>query len=384
MELHTLLIETAKSEGFPLAGSVDIDLAYSHVPAKPESSIQSHIEKYDEWIQSGFAGSMDYLVRGRDRRADPRLLFPEARSIFCVALPYSKNQAGSKNPIEGPRYARYLQGRDYHCDMAEKLERVMKKVSENFDSSPIEGPLRWKVCVDTSAILEKSWASLAGLGWIGKNSLLIHPQYGSYLFLGEVLLNQATGRSPSPLPNYCGNCSRCMDACPTKAFSQPRLLDSNRCISYWTLEKRGKLPISSDDKKKIGPWVAGCDICQEVCPFNRKPTQTAETNLALEGLATDLNQWRDLISEDQASYRNRVRGSALNRVKPVQFSRNLAISLANCLEQATESEFKSMMQWLEPVISKRIHQPRGILEGDEVAHEEWKTCLSIIQTRNQI
>lgn len=368
MDLHSVLIEEAQKEGFPLAGSVDLDLA--------SQAIQPHIAHFDQWLAAGYAGKMDYIQRGRDRRADPRLLFPQAQSIFCVAMPYPKQPAGAENSSKGPRYARYLQGPDYHIEITEKLERVMQAVNSRLSAAQ-KSPLIWKVCVDTSAVLERSWAELCGLGWIGKNTLLIHPRYGSYLFLGEVLLSASTGRAPSPLPNYCGNCNRCLTTCPTQALPSPRVLDSNRCISYSTLEKRGDLALPKEQKEKFGNWIAGCDICQEVCPFNRKPTQEALCNgeNIPKNISTELNQWEDLLREDSNAYRERVRHSALKRIKPEQFSRNLAMSLMNSLIKANHEEFGAMKEKLGSLIRIRLES-----ETDLFAKSEWERCQAVIDS----
>lgn len=319
---YSLLIESAREEGFPLAGAVDLALAREELAA--------HVARYDQWLARGYDGAMSYLRRGRDRRADPTRVFPEARSILCVAEPYPAAPAGSLEPEVGPRYARYLRRSDYHEDIPTRLERVMARISEKMH----DPELRWKICVDTSAVLERSWAALAGLGWIGKNTLLIHPRHGSYLFLGEVLINRETGAGPRPLPDYCGNCTRCLKACPTRAFVEPHTLDANRCISYWTLEKRGDLPISSDDRAAMGRWVAGCDLCQEACPFNIRPTRAALAEpppvdpLRHDG-ATSLRGWRELLEESPEEYRLRTRNSALSRVKFAEFRRNLLNALQN-------------------------------------------------------
>src|SRR5690606_9214103 len=147
----------------------------------------------------------------------------------------------------------------------DRLEALMNRLSADWNSR-LGLTLEWKVCVDTSAVLERSWAALSGLGWIGKNTLLIHPQYGSYLFLAEVLLSVRTGEGPKPLKDYCGNCTRCLSACPTGAL-EPHWLKSQDCIAYLTLEKRGAWDKNEEFKRKMGTWVAGCDLCQEVCPF---------------------------------------------------------------------------------------------------------------------
>jgi epoxyqueuosine reductase len=330
--LNTPLLEQlrqfALDEGFIEAGGVDLNLAWP--------IYQDHVRHYDEWLARGNAGEMHYLVRGRDRRADPRLVFPETQSIFVALLPYRKAPAGQIDPSKGPRYARYLDGADYHERVADRLERVVAGVAT---ANPDAG-LRWKVCVDTSAVLERTWAALSGLGWIGKNTLLIHPKHGSYTFIGVVLLNASLDAGPRLLPDFCGNCTRCLASCPTKAIEAPHSVDSRKCIAYWTLEKRGELELSPEQKKAIGTWVAGCDLCQEACPFNAKPTRAAALDPTLdrepqEG-AICSSTWRELDNESEPDYRARIRGSALSRVKPEMFRRNLEIARENA-ESPAES-----------------------------------------------
>jgi epoxyqueuosine reductase len=258
--------------------------------------------------------------------------------------------------------------------MAEKLERVMKRVAHEWSVSAVK-PLTWKVCVDTSAVLERSWAALAGLGWIGKNSLLINPQYGSYLFLGEVLVSELTGHGPTPIKNYCGNCTRCLESCPTGAFVKPGMLDSKRCIAYSTLEKRGSLAeLDETQKRAIGTWIAGCDICQEVCPFNTKPVKTAVAHGEAEKMpaidaATSLRDWRALLEETPEQYKARIKDSSLSRVKPGQFSRNLAIALGNAVLM---SESASWARELRELVARRVEA-----ETDPDARVEWVRCLEI-------
>ncbi len=371
MSFHSLLLKCATNEGFPLAGALDIDTVLGD---SPDRLMNVHVDRYDEWLSKGYEGAMSYLRRGRDRRADPRIVFPEAQSILCVAMPYPVFPAGQEDISKGPRYARYLRRRDYHDDIAERLERVMQRVAENW-KTPHEKSLTWKVCVDTSAVLERSWAALAGLGWIGKNSLLIHPQYGSYLFLGEVLISEKTGHGPSPLRNYCGNCTRCLDSCPTGAFVKPGMLDSNRCIAYSTLEKRGSLAeLDEKQKSSMGTWIAGCDVCQEVCPFNTKPVkaavasnESAQTPL-IDG-ATSLQTWRELLEETPEQYKARIKGSSLSRVKPGQFSRNLAIALSNAIKASSDP---SWFQNLRELVARRVE-----IETDPDARVEWVRCYEV-------
>jgi epoxyqueuosine reductase len=367
-DFHRLLVDSAQAEGFPIAGALDLDLA--------KEAMAPHIASYDQWLAQGHAGAMSYLERGRDRRADPQLVFPEAQSVFCVALPYPKRAGGAESIAQGPRYARYIHGRDYHETIAEKLERVMQKVKADWQSPAGNPPLKWKVCVDTSAVLERSWAVQAGLGWIGKNTLLIHPIHGSYLLLGEVLINQRTGLGPRPLPDYCGNCTRCMKSCPTGAIERPHLLNSRRCISYWTLEKRGPLDLPEEDLHSINGWIAGCDLCQEVCPFNFKPVKQELAHPALDAAPSPEHphDWLTLLLEDEASYKARVKESALSRVKPAQFRRNLAITLTNAHE-LLEPQVRAQLQ---PLIEARLQA-----ETDEAARAQWDRCLKVFQAPNR-
>jgi epoxyqueuosine reductase len=353
------LLCAAKAHQFPLAGALDIDTVLSQ-----QGDFHDHLKRFDSWLDRGYAGEMGYLKRGRDRRADPRLVFPEAQSILCVAIPYERLATGALDQ-SGPRYARYLRGHDYHEIIAQRLERLMAELAKELPE------LAWKVCVDTSAILERSWATLTGLGWIGKNTTLIHPKFGSYLFLGEVLINKKVDQGPSPLPNYCGSCTRCLEGCPTQAFSAPGTLNSNRCISYWTLEKRGALELSKEDQAAIGRWVAGCDICQEVCPFNLKPSREV-----IEGIdplfpytsqsdSTRLNSWSELLQETELQYAQRVKESALNRVKPAQFSRNLAIAFSNAIATIPKDELRK----IRPLVEFRANQG------------EWKSVLEKVDNQ---
>jgi epoxyqueuosine reductase len=269
---------------------------------------------------------MEYLSRGSARRADPEKLFPGAMGVFCVAAPYGprEDDTAAIDPATGVAYARYLRGRDYHTVMTERLAALLTEAAESF-------PFRSKICCDTSAVLERSLAYLAGLGWIGKNTCLIHPQYGSYLFLAEAFLDEPPGGRPNPMPDRCGTCSACLDDCPTRAFTEPGRLDAKRCLSYWTLEKRGDLSLGADDRSAIANRVAGCDICQEVCPYNRKPRPVLLPDWSDEAAdATRLRAWDALLAESEEEYRMRVRHSALSWVKYREWRRNLELVCAAC------------------------------------------------------
>jgi epoxyqueuosine reductase len=263
---------------------------------------------FAEWVRRGLAGEMSYLTDRRgEMRADPRTLLPTARSLICVAKRYDEAPAGG--PI-----SRYAHGPDYHGVLRTGLERLAHMLEERV------GPFDWKAVVDTAPLLERAYARRAGLGWIGKNTCLIREGEGSWFFLGELLISLQL-EPDAPPPDRCGTCTCCIDACPTKAIvptgrAQPAwALDARRCISYLTIELRG--PIPEELQAGMGEHVFGCDVCQEVCPWNSAPGSTG--GLALEELAA--------LAEQQ--FEALFRGTAVRRVRYAGFRRNAAIALAN-------------------------------------------------------
>lgn len=312
--IKEIFSRAAQDSGFQISGIVDLDLA---------EDFKTHSEKYKKWIDLGYQGSMEYLIRGLERRLNPKLLLPTAQSVFCVGLRYSaKPLIGKKG---SPRYARYLRNSDYHDRMKTQLEVALRKFLSLLPEEQAKN-FEYKICVDTSAVLERSWAFLAGLGWLGKNTLLIHPEIGSYFFIGTVLTNLKTNIAPTPLKNYCGNCRKCLDHCPTQALLEPGTLDARQCISYLTLEKRGAWEISDEKKAKMKDWVAGCDLCQEICPFNSKAAAVAQTEITDDSIALGL---QEALSESPSDYKLRVKDTALSRIKPEDWRRNLENAYKN-------------------------------------------------------
>ncbi len=295
------LTEILEKEGFPVSGLVDVSAV--------REEYGRHSSRYAQWIAEGKHGEMGYLLRGLDRRLNPELVFPGVKSVLAVLRPYSPHPVGD----EDLRYARYLNGPDYHETIQSGLDRAMNawKTERGWGEE-----FQYKICVDTSAVLERTWAVLAGLGWIGKNTLLIHPQLGSYVFIGVVFLNREFGFLPELLKDYCGPCTRCLGACPVGALADHDL-DSRKCISYLTLEKRGPF----EENVELHGYVAGCDLCQEVCPYNTKPVRRSVPVPPAAHLVLDESI---LLSETEVEYRERIRGSALSRVKYPDFKRNLA------------------------------------------------------------
>jgi epoxyqueuosine reductase len=278
--------------------------------------------RYRAWIERGMAGEMHYLEgRRAELRRDPAQLLEGARSVICVGKLY---HAAQPLPPGGPKVSRYAQGRDYHDVLREGLERMAQRLRA------IE-PFDYKICVDTAPLLERSLARLAGLGWIGKNTCLIHEPLGSWFFLGEMITTLDL-EPCSPPPDRCGSCTRCITACPTQAIVPAQAIvpdggqwtiDSRRCISYLTIELHG--PIPAEHHAGMGDHVFGCDICQEVCPWNSAAPVTTEPDFVPRALPP----LEELAHMSEEEFREISRGTALARPKYAGFMRNVAIARAN-------------------------------------------------------
>jgi epoxyqueuosine reductase len=274
-----------------------------------------HAAAFERWLDAGHAGTMDYLARTRGERVDPQRLLPGARSVIAVALSYAPPQP---EPASWHPVARYARGRDYHDVMRPRLERLAAAVAE------IAGPAtRSRAAVDTSAVLERDLAARAGLGWFGKNTNLLAPELGSYFFIGIVLTTAALAPD-GPLPDRCGTCTACLEACPTAAFVGAYVLDARRCISYLTIEHRGGIEPAL--AAGLGSWLFGCDVCQEVCPWNRRAATTREAAFVPPEA---LEPPEALLELDAPGFRRRFRGSALSRSKRRGLRRNAALWLGN-------------------------------------------------------
>jgi len=295
----------------------------------------AHGAAFERWLDAGFAGTMHYLARGRADRLDPRRFLPDCRSVIAVALSYNHGDADrSWDPI-----ARYARGRDYHDLMRPRLGELAAFVSE------VGGPgTRCRSAVDTSAVLERDLAAGAGLGWIGKNTNLLTPSLGSYVLLGLVLTT-ADLAGDERQPDRCGTCTACLEACPTNAFVQAWVLDASRCISYLTIEHRGDVPERL--RESVRDWVFGCDVCQEVCPWNRKAMPSREPALAP---AAPLGRLATLLTLDTDAFRARFRGSAISRAKRAGLVRNVALALGNRGEVAARPALERVRGDDEPSV----------------------------------
>jgi len=265
------------------------------------------------WVEAGHAATMGYLDRRLEERLDPRRVLPGARSVLCVALNYYQGEPAdaSWRPV-----ARYAWGRDYHDVIAPRLERLAAHLAE-------AGGARSRGYVDTGPVLERDLAARAGLGWVGKNTMLLHPRLGSWFFLG-VLLTTAELARDAPLADRCGSCRACLDACPTGAFVAPYVLDARRCISYLTIEHRGD--IDPDLQPGMAGWQFGCDICQDVCPWNRKAPTTAEADFVPEAAYPGAEA---VSAMDDADFRRHFAGTPILRAKAAGMRRNALIYWKN-------------------------------------------------------
>jgi epoxyqueuosine reductase len=280
-----------------------------------------HADFLAQWLTRDYAGSMHYLHRHRDSRIDVRAWLPWAKSVIVAAMNYNQPAPGEKAEDEQRGgVAMYAWGEDYHVVLREKMDAVVRELREALGES-----FQARVCVDTSAITERELAVAAGIGWIGKNTLVLHQSLGSFFFIGEIITDLELA-SDAPEPDHCGSCTRCLDACPTAAFPQPYVMDARRCISYLTIEHRGE--IDAELAAKTGEWVFGCDVCQSVCPYNRRAPETAEPRFRC-GPDDARPLIEDIISWDEAAYREHVRGKATARAKLHMWKRNAEIAKRN-------------------------------------------------------
>lgn len=283
------------------------ELGFELFGATPASPVPD-IEFFRQWLSQGFGATMTYLNRQAERRGDPEKILPGVKSLLCVGLNYFTGAPGD-------RIARYAHGEDYHRVIGEKL-----KALEAFIVSTVGGAAVTKSYVDTGPVLERSYAARAGLGWIGKNTMLINDGLGSYFFLGEILttLEFAPEDYGVPALDQCGTCSKCLDACPTGAFPEPGVLDTNRCVSYLTIEYKKEFTL--EQETMVGGHIYGCDVCQEVCPYNDRIPTTPAREFQPRGVVLEFLEAKGRA--DESSFSRLIEGSAMERISLKQWIRN--------------------------------------------------------------
>ena len=266
---------TAHRLGFSFCGIARAEYLYEEAP------------RLEEWLRRGYQGKMGYLENHFDKRLDPTLLVPGAKSVVSLLYNYYPEKDVAKSDY---KVARYAYGHDYHFIIKEKLKAMLDEIRGAI------GHVDGRVFVDSAPVMERAWARKSGLGWIGKNSLLINKEGGSFFFLAEMIIDLEL-EYDGPVKDYCGTCTACIDACPTDAITEPYVVDGSKCISYFTIELKEEIP--ADVKGKFGQWIFGCDICQEVCPWNRFAKPHNEPGfLPSEQLANlSTNDWKELTEE---------------------------------------------------------------------------------------
>ena len=317
-DLDLLLKKHALDAGFDWCGIADID----------DPTLSNAIKRYDDWLARGNHASMEYLVRHRPKKSDPRLFFEQAQSVLCVAALYADESDlmvdSSFNKIyldeEKALVSLYTRYPDYHLEIEKKLTLLQEKI---YRAYKIES----KIFVDAQPMLDRFWGWRAGLGWIGKNSMLINRKHGSFFFIGGLLISEKV-KADEPSADHCGRCTKCIDACPTNAINDQREILSDRCIGYHTIENKAEIPESV--ASKMGRWVAGCDICQIVCPWNNSSKQFSFD----EFVERDLNpvygsKIEDLLKWNEEEFKSKVKKFAMGRMKFSSFQRNIKIAFKN-------------------------------------------------------
>lgn len=287
--------------------------------AEPLDDERQHLQT---WLARGYHATMHYMERTSDKRLDPRFILPSARSIVVVAISYDTPYRHTEQPNRG-KISRYSWGDDYHDVLLQKLRAVTAWLATRVPE------VESKVYVDTGPVMEKQWARRAGIGWQGKNTNVISRTMGSFFFLG-VLLTSAELEADAPISDYCGTCTACLDACPTGALVEPYVLDASRCISYWTIETKPDVEFPEPIRRNLDGWLFGCDVCQDVCPWNRFRKETLQPAFLPRNNETSL-VLEQILSMTPEQFRERFRRSPLKRPKLAGLQRN-----ARMLQAAAE------------------------------------------------
>jgi epoxyqueuosine reductase len=313
-------------------------------------------EHFLDWLEQGKAAGLEYMHRHAEPRRHPEHVLPGVRSVVMVGLSYNPIEPDPPASPRSGKVARYARGRDYHKVLWKRLERLGDRLTSEFPEANI------RAVADTAPLLERDFARLAGLGWIAKNTMLISRSVGSYTVLGALLTDLDLEPDLPFEANHCGSCTRCLDACPTDAFDGPYRLDANRCISNWTIEHRGELPDEAADS--LHGWLFGCDICQEVCPWNRKapPGRDPELQADPNRIAPDLIA---LLEADDEEIADLIRGSAMTRTKRAGLIRNAAALVASSGIREAVPALVARLSDEDPVVRNSCARALDRLGGPE-------------------
>lgn len=347
-----------------------------------------------ERISQGLMDGLPWYTESRvERGSRPEGLLPAARSIICLGLNYfvedtSAPDAAGKGATPKGKVARYARGRDYHRVIKRKMREYVSVLSQRLD---VQVDARWYV--DDGPMLDRAAANRSGLGWFGKNTNILTPQLGSWVFLGQIITDLAIEPDP-PLSKTCGSCVRCIDACPTGAIVAPYVIDNSRCISHLTIENRGPIPVEL--RPKMLDWVFGCDICQEVCPVNRKATPTPER--AFQNVGLDSLDLVELLQLSEEQFRQRFQGTPIMRAKRTGLQRNACVALGNLKDQSAIPALVDALENAEPLVQCHAAWALGQIGGSQAVAalkraleletdpevkseiEDAATCLNNMQT----
>lgn len=287
------------------------DLGFFYCGFSKADFLEEEAPRLEKWLNLNYHGEMSYMANHFDKRLDPRLLVEDAKTVVSLLLNYYPEER--QNP-ESLKISKYAYGEDYHTVIKDKLKELHQFIKENI------GEINGRAFVDSAPVMDKIWAKKSGLGWIGKNSNLIHPNEGSFFFIAELIIDLEI-EPDGPMNDFCGTCTKCIDSCPTEAIVQPYLVDGSKCISYLTIELKDEL-LPNEFKGKMDNWMFGCDICQDVCPWNRFSKSTNETRFKPNPILLELttNQWQEL-NEDV--FNQLFKLSAVKRTKLNGLKRNI-------------------------------------------------------------
>ncbi len=297
---NEIVIQKAKSIGFDLIGFAEVE------------KLANEVEKLEDWLKLGYQSGMSYMERNIDKRKDVSQILPDAKSIISLTLNYYTHHQHSNNKNKG-KVSRYAWGKDYHLIIWEMLENLEEQLCD------IDPEFSCKSYVDTGPVMDKVWAVKSGIGWMGKHSNIINRNYGSWFFIANIITNTEFDYAEQ-IPDFCGSCTACIDACPTDAIVSDYVVDSNKCISYLTIENKEDIP--QELSGKFDGWLFGCDICQDVCPWNIKfsePTFVKDFHPKNENIEIDLNEIDAMDSED---FKERFSGTPISRAKLKGLKRN--------------------------------------------------------------
>lgn len=289
-----------------------IQAGFSYCGFSRSGFLEAEAPLLEQWLKNGFQGQMSYLERNFDKRLDPNLLVPGAKTI--ISLIYNYYPSETQRDTEAPKLAKYAYGGDYHSVIRTKLMHLVQELKREY------GDFQARVFTDSAPIMERTWAQKSGLGWIGKNTLLINKQMGSFFFLAEIIIDIEADKYDMPVTDHCGTCTACLDACPTNALFAPQQMDASKCISYLTIELKDQIPASFQGK--MDNWMFGCDICQDVCPWNRhaKPHQEPAFAPPQELLTMGKREWIEIREE---SFEKLFKNSAVKRTTFQRLQRNI-------------------------------------------------------------